>query len=57
MDIEKAIDLATDGLLRDGGHHKQWFLEEILKALDVDLDQLRKDLLANDYDWEEGIAP
>jgi hypothetical protein len=50
MNIPKAISLATDGLLTDGDHHKQWFLEEILKALDVDL-------LKKDCGWEEGIAP
>ena len=42
MDIEKAKELATNGLQTDGGHHKQWYLEEILKALDVDLEELRK---------------
>lgn len=23
------LDLAVDGMLTDGGHHKQWFLEQI----------------------------
>jgi hypothetical protein len=57
MNIEQAKDLATSGLLTDGGHHKQWYLEEILKALDVDLDELRKQLNSDDYDWEPGIPP
>jgi len=59
MDIEKAKTLATNGLLTDGGHHKQWYLEEILKALDVDLGELRKELNSEEpaYDWEPGIPP
>ena len=28
-------ELATDGLQTDGGHHKQWYLEEIAKACGV----------------------
>jgi len=54
---QKAIEYAIHGLLTDGGHHKQWILEEILKALDVDLVELRKELQADDYDWDDGIAP
>lgn len=60
-DLEKkmgvATELAVDGLLTDGGHHKQWYLEEIIKALGMDLDTIREDLRDNDYDWEDGIAP
>jgi len=57
-DIRDAIyDLCVDGLLTDGGHHKQWYLEEILKTLGYDLDEIRQDLLKHDYDWENGIAP
>jgi hypothetical protein len=57
MNIEKVKELATNGLLTDGGHHKQWYLEEILKALDVNLDELKKELNSEDYDWEPGIPP
>jgi len=55
----KALHLAHIGLFIDGGHHKQWFLEEILKALDVDLDELRAAYEQNsEYGaWESGIAP
>lgn len=60
--IGKALHYAVEGLMTDGGHHKQWYLEEILKAFGVDLDVLRKVMLEEDedgdsYDWEEGIAP
>ena len=63
MDIVEVIkddvvkELAINGLLTDGAHHKQWYLEEILKAIEVDLLELRKELQEDDYSWEEGIAP
>ncbi len=57
MDIAKAIDMATEGLINDSGHHKQWYLEQVLLALDVNLDTLRAELLSEDYDWETGIPP
>jgi len=49
---EKAIGYAINGLFIDGGDHKQWILEKILKALNVDLDKVRED-----GDWDNGIAP
>ena len=30
--IDIALDLAREALKTDGGHHKQWFLEQIIKA-------------------------
>ena len=54
---ERVKELAVSGLLTDGGHHKQWFLEEILKALDYDLATIRQNLAIQGYDWEDGIAP
>lgn len=55
--IEKAKQLAIYGLLTDEWHHKQWFLEEILKSLKVDLNELRKELQRDGYDWQDGVAP
>lgn len=55
--VEGLRDLAIDGLLTDGAHHKQWFLEKILVGLGVDLDELRDELADNDYSWDPGIAP
>ncbi len=54
---KKAKKLAISGLPTDGGHHKQWYLEEILKALGCDLDCVRIELQQDDYDWEPGIPP
>lgn len=55
--VEKAVQLVVCGLLTDGAHHKQWFLEQILIALGENVNKVRKTLRANDYDWDEGIPP
>ncbi len=55
--IEKIRELAIDGLLTDGGHHKQWYLEKIIVELGFDLEKIREKLNEEDYDWEKGIAP
>ena len=54
---DKAIALATEGLMIDGTHHKQWFLERILEALEINLSALREVLQGQDYDWEDGTEP
>lgn len=54
---EKVAQLAVYGLLTDGGHHKQWFLQEILAALGERPDKIRGVLQEQDYDWEDGIPP
>jgi hypothetical protein len=50
--VKKVVNLAIDGLLVDGGHHKQWYLEEILKTFGVNLNELQKEC-----EFEKGIAP
>ena len=55
--VNKAISLAMDGLCTDGEHHKQWYLEQILKALGVNLKELNTKMQEDDYAWESGIAP
>ena len=57
MDAQKIKQLAINGLETDGAHHKQWYLEQILIALDLNLEQLHSEEQSNDYDWEPGIAP
>lgn len=43
-----------DALCTDGGHHKQWYLEEILKEI---LLPERYEKIKNKYHWDEGIPP
>lgn len=49
------VELIIDGLQTDGGHHKQWYLEQIL----IELVGKKKIKEMKEYygDWEEGIAP
>jgi hypothetical protein len=53
----KIEELCTDGLITDEGHHKTWYLEQILETIGVDLTDLRARLISQGYDWEPGIAP
>lgn len=46
----------------DGGHHKQWVLDQVVRALVDDYPAWVKDQKAGEdgpetYDWDEGIAP
>ena len=62
---EEIYELCLEGLMTDGGHHKQWFLEQILKKIGFNIENLReklestKDEDGNEYgySWDEGIAP
>ena len=58
-DVElEVMELAIEGLFTDGGHHKQWFLEQILRSVDCDLNLLEQEYLYNDEEsWDKGIAP
>lgn len=55
--LEEIKNICIDGLLTDGGHHKQWYLEQILEEIGVDLVELRETLKKDDFSWEKGIAP
>lgn len=46
-------ELAIEGLICDGGHHKQWYLEQIAWGLGLTPEKLK----AWGNDWESGIAP
>jgi hypothetical protein len=50
-------DWAVGGLLIDGAHHKQWYLERILLSLGINLVEFKKEIQKDGYDWEKGIAP
>ncbi len=52
VNIEKAKNLVLEALYTDGGHHKQWYLEEIGKVLGIDI--------KSEYEkteWEQGKEP
>lgn len=61
--VNTAIDLAFNGLMTDGGHHKQWYLDQIIQTLASErYRRLCKEAKNGEegpetYDWEEGIAP
>lgn len=58
--LNKIKDLCLDGLSTDGAHHKQWYLEEILKNIleeDEKAMTLEEYKEENDLYWEEGIPP
>ncbi len=48
--ITQIHNLCLEGLETDGAHHKQWYLEQILKIISpgINIDEL---------DCEKGIAP
>lgn len=58
----KIKEHCISGLITDGGHHKQWFLEEVIKMLGYNLDKIKKEESTPNkngdwYEWEDGIAP
>ena len=65
MKIEKSNYLQEDslksfivnGLETDGGHHKQWYLEQILFRLGFNPNKIREEERKEGYDWENGVAP
>jgi len=63
---KKALDFIASWGGTDGGHHKQWVLDNLVKILTDDTftyDQWIKEYegeIVNgdpEYDWDEGIAP
>ena len=48
IDNEKLKELIEESLMTDGGHHKQWYTEEIARELGIDISKL---------DYEKGIPP
>lgn len=61
---ENVLRLCEDALSTDGGHHKQWYLDQIVRALmsEGDYQEWRNDMTCNadgeEVDaYDEGIAP
>ena len=63
--IEKALDIAKNDAMIDGAHHKQWVIDQMVRALaDTPIRYKRfiRDAKAGEegpqtYEWDEGIAP
>lgn len=55
----KIILLLMEGLYTDGGHHKQWYLDQVLKELIPDqYEKIYNDVVKHDGEgWDKGIAP
>ena len=49
---DKAASILLEGLMTDGGHHKQYYMEQALRALlgDTFVDRSKARL-----QWEEGL--
>jgi len=62
--IDKAVEIISDYGGIDGGHHKQWVLDQVLKTL-MGASVYQKWLVAynngedgpDTYEWDHGIAP
>ena len=57
--IEKALDIVNQYGGIDGAHHKQWVLDQVVRALTGDgYEQwVERHIGKGDYDWDVGIAP
>jgi hypothetical protein len=51
--ISELAELALEGLTTDGAHHKQWYLEKMLKLLTPNDYEKTKE----EFNWDEGIPP
>lgn len=53
-DLNKIVNYLFEALSTDGSHHKQWYLEEILKML---INNKIFETSKKNWEWEEGVAP
>lgn len=51
---QKACELALHGLTTEGQHHKQWYLEQIVRTLGINPEHFAE---TTGYRWEPGVAP
>jgi len=54
---EIVANLCLRALYTDGAHHKQWYLEQILKAVTSEGTLGILKYVKEMGDWEDGIAP
>jgi hypothetical protein len=60
--IHDALDLISQYGGIDGGHHKQWVLDQVVRILAPDYaswvrEQKAGEVGPESYEWDEGIAP
>lgn len=56
--IEKAIEIAIEYGGIDGAHHKDWVIDQMVRALAGDnYDQIVADACESDGEWDCGVAP
>jgi hypothetical protein len=61
--IQEALAIAMDWGFYEGGHHKAWTIDQMVRVLAGDnYEQLIKEECdgedgPNTYEWDEGIAP
>jgi hypothetical protein len=53
-EIDHLKDLLVNGLINDAGHHKQWYLEQVLLFI---VGKPEFEELQQKEEWEKGIAP
>ena len=59
---QQALDLIAEWGGTDGGHHKQWLLDQLVRTLANDYTEWVKAWEDGEdgpqtYEWDEGIAP
>jgi hypothetical protein len=60
--VKKALDLIDEWGGIDGGHHKQWLLDQLVRVLSDDYDEWVNSYQDGEegpetYEWDTGIAP
>ena len=66
MSKQKRIDAAMAVIERyggtDGAHHKQWVIDQVVRALVPDYETWVREMCAGEdgpytYEWDEGVPP
>jgi hypothetical protein len=60
--VKKALDLIDEWGGIDGGHHKQWLLDQLVRVLSDDYDEWVNSYQDGEegpetHEWDTGIAP
>jgi len=52
--LDETVKIILEGLITDGAHHKQWYLEQVLQSL---VEPEYYETCRKEFEWDEGIAP